>query len=201
MPLEPRRLRQLTEDAAAAGRDTLFDPVTVEIVRDSCARLPRDRVELTREFYAQLFEMAPEARAMFAADMTEQRERFLSAILASVRAMDRPEVVEDHLRRWGVVHRRMHGVTDELYVYVGHALVRALNKIQGHLETSTASSWIAVYEWMAAVMIDAADKADVVDRNPSALIAQSEFYGTPPAPELAPAASNVLPFRRSHGAA
>ena len=201
MPLEPRRLSELTREAAAVGRDTVFDPVTVEIVRDSCSRLPRDRGELTREFYQQLFEMAPESRAMFPADMTEQRERFLSAILAAVRAMDRPEMVEDHLRRWGVVHRRMHGVSDELYVYVGHALVRALNKIHGHVETSVASSWIGVYEWMAAVMIDGADKADAVDRDPSMLIAQSQFYESPGEPEAGAGVSNVLPFRRSHGAA
>jgi nitric oxide dioxygenase len=202
MPLEPRRLHELSSEAAAAGRDTVFDPVTVQIVRDSCARLPQDQVELTREFYRQLFEMAPSTRSMFHEDMSEQHDRLLSALLAAVRALDRPEMVEDHLRRWGVVHRRMHGVTDEMYVYVGHALVRALHKIAGHLETSVASSWIAVYEWMAAVMIDGAEAADVVDRDPSTLMAQSRFYPEPAQPaQPVKVASNVLPFRRSHGAA
>ncbi len=201
MPLEPRRLRELTDAAAAAGRNTVFDPGTVQIVRDSCSRLPDDKVELTREFYRQLFEMAPETRSMFHADMSDQHDRLLAALLAAVRALDRPEVVEDHLRRWGVVHRRLHHVSDELYVYVGHALVRALNRIQGPLETSVASSWIAVYEWMAAVMIDGADKADAVDRDPSTLIADSHFYAMPPDPEVPAVPSNVLPFRRSHGAA
>jgi hemoglobin-like flavoprotein len=201
MPLEPRRLHELRTEAITAGRETVFDPRTVQIVRDSCKRLPRDQVELTREFYRQLFEMAPSTRSMFAEDMTEQQDRLLSALLAAVRALDRPEVVEDHLRRWGVVHRRMHGVTDQLYVYVGHALVRSIHRIMGHLETSVASSWIAVYEWMAAVMIDGAESADVVDRDPSTLIAQSQFYGRPQEPQPARALSNVLPFRRSHGAA
>ena len=201
MPLEPRRLHELRTDATTAGRDTIFDPRTVEIVRESCRRLPADQVELTREFYRQLFTMAPGTRSLFAEDMTEQHDRLLSAILAGVRAMDRPEVVEDHLRRWGVVHRRMHGVTDEMYVYVGHALVRAIHSIMGHLETSVASSWISVYEWMAAVMIDGAESADVVDRDPSTLIAQPQFYGQPEPQPAAAAPSNVLPFRRAHGAA
>lgn len=202
MPLEPRRLHELSAAAAAAGRDTVFDPVTVQIVRDSCKKLPPDQVELTREFYRQLFEMAPHTRSMFDEDMTDQHDRLLSALLAAVRSMDRPEVVEGHLRRWGVVHRRMHGVTDEMYVYVGHALVRAVHKIMGHLETSVASSWIAVYEWMAAVMIDGAEAADVVDRDPSTLIAQAQFYGQAEEPQAAVATpSNVVPFRRSHGAA
>jgi nitric oxide dioxygenase len=201
MPLEPRRLQELRDEATAAGRETIFDPTTVAIVRDSCKRLPSDQVELTREFYRQLFAMAPSTRSMFQADMTQQHDRLLSALLAAVRALDRPEVVEDHLRRWGVVHRRMHGVTDEMYVYVGHALVRAIHKILGHLETSVASSWIGVYEWMAAVMIDGAETAEAVDRDPSTLIAQPQFYATPEEPQMATAASNVLPFRRSTGAA
>jgi hemoglobin-like flavoprotein len=200
MHLEPRRLHELREEAARAGRDTVFDPTTIARVRESCARLPSDQVELTREFYRQLFSMAPSTRAMFEADMTQQHDRLLHALLAAVRALDRPEIVEDHLRRWGTHHRRMYGVTDEMYVYVGHALVRAIHRILGHLETSTASSWIAVYEWMAAVMIDGAQRADVVDRDPSTLIAQQQFYAEV-VPQAKATASNVLPFRRSHGAA
>jgi hemoglobin-like flavoprotein len=188
MSVEPRRLRELPP----------FDPATVAIVRGSVTKLPPEPIELTREFYRQLFEIAPQARVLFAEDMTDQTERLLSAILAGVRAMDRPELVEDHLRRWGVVHRRMHGVTNDLYVYVGHALIRALHRIFGHLETSVSSAWIAVYEWMAAVMIDGADSADTVDRDPSALMAQAELVTAQPAAR----SGNVVPFRsRSTGAA
>ena len=187
MSIEPRRLHELPP----------FDPATVAIVRASVAKLPRQQIELTREFYRQLFELAPQSRALFPEDMTEQTERLLSAILAAVRAMDRPQLVEDHLRRWGVVHRRMHGVSNELYVYVGHALVRALHQIFGHLETSISSAWIAVYEWMAAVMIDGAETAECIDRDPSALIPQ-ELVAAQPAERN----GNVVPFRsRSTGVA
>jgi hemoglobin-like flavoprotein len=199
MPLEPRRLVELQQEAARAGRATTFDPVTIEIVRHSCSRLPKDQVELTQEFYRQLFEMAPHTRAMFPVDMTEQNERLLNALLAGVRALDRPELVETHLRRWGVVHRRMHGVTDEMYVYVGHSLIRAIHKLFGHLETSVASAWISVYEWMAAVMIDGAETADAVDRDPSRLIRQEQFQQAEQ--HHHPRPTNVVPFRRSSGAA
>jgi hemoglobin-like flavoprotein len=199
MPLEPRRLVELQQAAARAGRTTTFDPSIVEIVRSSCARLPEDKVELTREFYRQLFAIAPQTRVMFSEDMTEQNERLLNAIVVGIQAMDRPELVESHLRRWGVVHRRMHGVTNEMYVYVGHSLIRAIHKLFGHLETSVASAWISVYEWMAAVMIDGAETAESVDRDPLRLIAQEQFRHVE---ERQPAEStNVVPFRRSHGAA
>jgi hemoglobin-like flavoprotein len=197
MPLVPRALHQLPA----------FSAETVQIVRRSCAQLPEDQLELTREFYRQLFEMAPQARAMFPPDMNEQNERLLGAILAAVRHLDRPELVEGHLRRWGIQHRRMHEVNDELYPYVAHALVRALHKIFGYLETSVASAWMAVYEWMAAVMIDGANTADAIDRNPGRLVPQAPFgagHGpdTNPQQRLYPTnypsnlPSNVVPFRR-----
>ncbi len=150
MVQEPRRLHQLPP----------FDPETVKIVRASCAQLPSDQTELAREFYFQLFEMVPQARAMFPEDMTEQNERLLGAILSAVRHLDRPEFVEAHLRRWGAEHRHSHHVTNDLYIYVAHALVRALKRILGYLETRVASAWVAVYEWMAAVMIDGADASE-----------------------------------------
>ena len=194
MSVEPRRLHELPP----------FDPASAQIVRSSLAslaRLPGDQIELTHEFYRQLFEMAPDTRAMFSPDMTDQSERLLSAILAAVRALDRPELVESHLRRWGVVHRRMHGVSNDLYVYVGHALIRALHRIYGQLETSVSSAWIALYEWMAAVMIDGAETAEAVDREPSAYIAQTAPAPTGPVHATA-SSSNVVPFRsRSTGAA
>ncbi len=201
MALVPRPLHQLPP----------FSADTVAVVRKSCEQLPEDTLELTREFYRQLFEMAPQARAMFPPDMTEQNERLLGAILAAVRHLDRPELVEGHLRRWGIQHRRMHSVTDELYPYVAHALVRALHKLFGYLETSVASAWMAVYEWMAAVMIDGANTADAIDRNPARLMPQAQFSqtrgrpdgpDTNPQPALLPSLpANVVPFRRSTGVA
>ncbi len=69
--------------------------------------------------------MAPHARAMFPEDMDAQNERLLKAILMTVENLDKPEMVEAHLRRWGAHHRRKHSVTNDLYPYVAHSLVRA----------------------------------------------------------------------------
>lgn len=149
---EPRRLHELPS----------FDARTIEAVRRSCAGLP-EPIELTREFYRDLFKRVPAARALFPDDMTAQQERLLSGILAAVRAMDQPHLVEDSLRRWGVVHRRLHGITNDLYPQVGHSLLHALKLLYPSMESSLGSAWIAVYEWMAAVMIDGADQADRAD--------------------------------------
>lgn len=153
---EPRRLEELPP----------FDPRTIEVVRKSCAALPSDSVLLTQEFYKQLFDMAPQARPLFPEDMTGQNERLLKAILMAVNHLDRPEMVELQLRRWGAIHRHKYGITNDLYVYVAHSLVRALRALNGgYLETTVASCWMAVYEWMAAVMIDGADQAEKAERD------------------------------------
>jgi hemoglobin-like flavoprotein len=176
MVQEPRRLHQLPP----------FDPETVKIVRASCAQLPSDQTELAREFYRQLFEMVPEARAMFPEDMSLQNERLLGAILSTVRHLDQPQFVEAHLRRWGAEHRRSHQVSNDLYIYVAHALVRALARIIGYLETSVASAWMAVYEWMAAVMIDGADadEAQQIGRQLSDPAAGTPFSARHNLPEV-----------------
>lgn len=150
MPAVPRRLHDLPP----------FDDRTIALVRESCARLPEKADVLTRVFYTRLFEMAPAVRPMFPAEMRPQEERLLNALLAAVAALDDPAKLEPQLRAWGAWHRRALGVTDDMYVYVGHALIRALRSVLGHTETSVGSAWVAVYEWLAAVMIDGADAAE-----------------------------------------
>lgn len=149
MAPEPRRLHELPP----------IDPRTVALVRASVAQLPGELIALTEEFYRQLFTLAPHLRPMFPQDMSPQSEKLLSALLSTVQALDRPEQVEAALRRLGASHRRRHGVTNEMYPYVGHALVRSVSRLSGHMESSVGSAWIAVYEWMAAVMIAGAEEA------------------------------------------
>lgn len=130
-----------------------FDPATVALVRASCRALPADATVLTREFYGCLFEMVPELRAMFPQDLSVQSDRLLRALLAAVDALDDPARLAPQLRAWGARHAQVYGVTDGMYAYVGHALVRALRKVIGDADTSVGSAWIAVYQWLATTMI------------------------------------------------
>lgn len=148
-----------------------FTPAIVAWVRWSIDQLPRDNARLlTDVFYEELFTLAPAARAMFPEDMDPQKDKLLGALLAAARGMDRASEIEPHLRRWGDIHRRMHGVTDGLYVYVGQALVRTINRLLSNNDSMIQSSWVAVYYWMAAVMIDGATQAEIIDNDPSRLL-------------------------------
>jgi hemoglobin-like flavoprotein len=145
----PRRLDDLVALA----------PSTIAHVRESAARLPENRVVLARVFYQHLFEMAPQVRGMFPADMSAQEEKLLNAIVAAVLALDDPGSLEATLRRWGAAHERAFGATDEMYVYVGHALLRTVKLLLSD-SSAVMSSWVAVYEWLAAVMIAGAEEGE-----------------------------------------
>jgi hemoglobin-like flavoprotein len=135
---------------------TLIDADTVALVRESCQWLPSDPGALTRRFYELLFDLAPQVRPMFPEDLSEQSDRLLQALLAAVAALDHPVDAERQLRRLGAAHRTRYGVTEEMYVYVGHALIRAVREVTGTTSVSVSSAWAAVYEWLAAHMIDGA---------------------------------------------
>lgn len=159
-----------------------FTPDIVYWVKWSVTQLPPDNPKiLTDTFYRQLFEMAPpHVRGLFPVDMNPQKDRLFGALIATAKCLERPEQLEAALRRWGNTHRREHGITDEMYVYVGHALVRTLIELLGGVDSFVQSSWMAVYGWMAAVMIDGANAAELVDQDPSTL------WTTPP-PDDVPA--------------
>lgn len=186
----PRQLADLTSLELPP-----FTPQIIGWVRWSVSQLPEDQHLLTRVFYRELFTLSPESRPLFPEDITPQEDRLLGALLGVANALDRPALVESHLRRWGVVHRRAHGVGDELYVFVGQALVRTFNQLLSNVDSMIQSSWVAVYQWMAAVMIDAADQADAVDGNPAILL-------QPPPPAPPPAAmATVHPLRAARAPA
>lgn len=167
--LRPRLLAELTEPELPP-----FTPEVIGWVRWSIDQLPKDEPVLTATFYRLLFEIAPDTRAMFPEDMTPQTDRLFGALIAAAKSMDRPGVIEPHLRRWGVIHRRKHGVTDDLYIYVGQALVRTFNTLLTNDRSMVQSCWVAVYQWMAAVMIDGAQEAEQVDTDPSQILVEQQ---------------------------
>ncbi|MGH3712330.1 MAG: hypothetical protein ACRDT4_02545 [Micromonosporaceae bacterium] len=50
-------------------------------------------------------------------------------------------------------------MTEDMYVHVGQALVRAVREVTGDFSTLTSSAWAAVYQWLADEMIAGAREA------------------------------------------
>lgn len=130
-------------------------PAVIAAVAESCRYVANRPVQLTETLYVHLFEMAPGLRAKFPADMREQMQRMTDTLLTAIQqlAKDDTAEIEDTLRRLGAGHRARHDVQPEHYVYIGHALTRAVRDLTGvEWSGSLSSSWIAVTQWVTALM-------------------------------------------------
>jgi nitric oxide dioxygenase len=134
-------------------------PDQVQLVKTSFAAVAPIAPKAAALFYGRLFETAPELRALFKGDMTEQGRKLMSVLAAAVGSLERlPElvpVVQDLGRR-----HAGYGVKDEHYATVGAALLWTLEQGLGPAFTpAVKESWTVVYTTLADVMKDAASKA------------------------------------------
>src|SRR5690348_14231187 len=123
-------------------------------------------------FYAQLFTMDTEIRAMFPAAMDVQRRRFfaaLSQIAAAQGSQEDRDQLAPYLRELGRAHRKF-GVRERHYEVVRRALIATLQRFAAPGWNETAKhAWETAFSHAAGIMIDAAkdDAAEspVVDRH------------------------------------
>jgi hemoglobin-like flavoprotein len=132
-----------------AGRQPVrLDPDSITLVRASVRDLRGHEARLAELFYDQLFRMVPEVRRLFPVDMGEQHLRLLHALLSTIDGLDDPEAMERRLLALGADHYRR-GVEEEQFLYVPHALVRAVRELQtSDWSSSLSSAWIGLYSWM-----------------------------------------------------
>lgn len=131
----------------------------IDLVRLSCVDIPEGSTRLARSFYENLFEMVPQMRDMFSADIKPQQQRMADALLSVVRYLDSPEEVAQYLQRLGQQHHRELGVLPEHYPYVGRALVRAVSEVSPTWSSSMSSAWILVFQWVTANMLAGAQSS------------------------------------------
>lgn len=135
----------------------------IEAVQASCLAVAERPVRLAEEFYASLFEMAPQLRGMFQEDMSAQMQTMTDVLLGAIAQIATADTAELEvvLRRLGATHRTRYGVENVHYGYIGHALTRAVREVAGPAYSGAlSSSWIALYQWVAAHMIAGADAVD-----------------------------------------
>ena len=113
-------------------------------------------------FYAQLFAMDAEIRAMFPAAMDVQRRRFfaaLSQIAAAQEGQDNRDSLVPYLQELGRAHRKF-GVRERHYEVFRRALIATLQRFAApRWNETTKYAWETAFNHAATVMIDAA-KAD-----------------------------------------
>ncbi|WP_316159912.1 globin family protein [Bradyrhizobium sp. SZCCHNRI20481] len=109
--------------------------------------------QMTTTFYDRVFELLPECRAMFPADMDVLKRDFIATLAVLVGSLDQMTGLLSSTDILGRNHAR-YGVKPEYYPVVGEALLWSLAKGLGpHWNDEVEQAWRKVYGIIAQRMI------------------------------------------------
>ncbi|HEV7635104.1 MAG TPA: globin family protein [Bradyrhizobium sp.] len=131
-------------------------PDQVKLVQQSFAKVVPISDAAAMVFYDRLFEVAPSVKAMFPADMTEQRKKLMAMLAAVVNGLGNLESVLPAASALAKRHVG-YGAKAEHYPVVGGALLWTLEKGLGDGWTpEVADAWTAAYGTLSGFMISQA---------------------------------------------
>jgi nitric oxide dioxygenase len=131
-------------------------PDQVKIVQESFAKVAPISDQAATIFYDRLFEVAPSVKAMFPADMSEQRKKLMATLAVVVNGLSNLEAVLPAASALAIRHVA-YGAKAEHYPVVGGALLWTLQKGLGEAWTSqVAAAWTAAYGTLSTYMISEA---------------------------------------------
>lgn len=131
-------------------------PHQVMLVRASFDRVLPMTAKTAERFYARLFELAPQVRGLFGADLVSQGAKLMAMLASVVASLDRPDVLLPAAQQLAERHVA-YGVLPEHYPVVGQALIDTLHKGLGHaFDADTRDAWLAAYAMLSKAMLDAA---------------------------------------------
>jgi nitric oxide dioxygenase len=137
-------------------RRRTMTPDQVELVQQSFAKVVPISETAAVLFYDRLFEIAPAVKAMFPADMTEQRKKLMMMLAAVVNGLGNLESILPAASALAKRHVS-YGARAEHYPVVGAALLWTLEKGLGEAWTpEMAAAWASAYGTLSGFMISEA---------------------------------------------
>jgi hemoglobin-like flavoprotein len=133
-----------------------MNPAQIKLVQESYAKVAPIADQAAVMFYNRLFEVAPQVKAMFPADLTEQRKKLMATLSVVVNGLSNLQSV---LPAASALARRhvSYGAKPEHYPVVGGALLWTLEKGLGdNWTTEVAEAWTAAYGTLSGFMISEA---------------------------------------------
>src|SRR5499426_2590279 len=131
-------------------------PDQVKLVQQSFAKVAPIADHAAVIFYDRLFEVAPAVKAMFPADMTEQRKKLMGMLAAVVNGLTNLESILPAASALAKRHVG-YGAKPEHYPVVGGALLWTLEKGLGEAWTpAVAAAWTAAFGTLSTFMISEA---------------------------------------------
>jgi hemoglobin-like flavoprotein len=128
-------------------------PDQVKLVQESFAKVAPISEQAAVLFYDRLFEIAPSVKAMFPADMTEQRKKLMATLAVVVHGLNNLESILPAASALAKRHVS-YGAKPAHYPVVGAALLWTLEK--GLVDAWTpevAEAWTAAYGTLSGYMI------------------------------------------------
>ena len=139
-------------------------PDQIKLVQQSFSKVAPISDDAAVMFYGRLFEIAPQVKSMFPADLTEQRRKLMATLAAVVNGLGNLATILPAASALAMRHVS-YGAKPEHYPVVGAALLWTLEKGLGPDWTpDVADAWKAAYGTLSGFMI-------------------SEAYGSPQAAE------------------
>jgi nitric oxide dioxygenase len=139
-------------------------PDQVKLVQQSFSKVAPISDQAAVMFYGRLFEIAPQVKSMFPANLTEQRRKLMATLAVVVGGLGNLQSVLPAASALAKRHVN-YGAKPEHYPVVGAALLWTLEKGLGPDWTSdVADAWKAAYGTLSGFMV-------------------SEAYGSPQAAE------------------
>lgn len=136
-----------------------MDPDQIDLVQATYEQLLPMADALAERFYARLFELSPELRSLFPADMASQRHKLMSTVDAAVVSLWRIESVSPALAALGRRHLE-YGALPAHYELVGAALLGAIGESLGPIYTpEVEEAWEAAYTLISSTMLAGAVEA------------------------------------------
>jgi hemoglobin-like flavoprotein len=128
----------------------------VALVQDSWMKVLPIADTAAALFYARLFALDPELKALFRGDMKQQGRKLMAMMSVAVHGLGRLETIVPALQDLGRRHAG-YGVKDRYYERVGAAFLWALGQALGETFTpDVENAWSAAYGLLAQTMRDAA---------------------------------------------
>jgi hemoglobin-like flavoprotein len=131
-------------------------PDQVKLVQQSFAKVAPISEQAAVIFYDRLFEVAPQVKAMFPADMTEQRKKLMATLAVVVNGLSNLKSVLPAASALAKRHVA-YGAKPAHYPVVGAVLLWTLEKGLGEAWTpDLAAAWTAAYGTLSGYMISEA---------------------------------------------
>jgi len=128
-------------------------PDQAKLVQQSFAKVVPISEQAAVLFYDRLFEVAPQVKSMFPADMTEQRKKLMATLAVVVNGLGDLSAILPAASALAKRHVA-YGAKPDHYPVVGAALLWTLEKGLGDGWTpEVASAWTAAYGTLSGFMI------------------------------------------------